>query len=85
MEKSVIHFTSEYGGNLKEMCANKLQVNIEKVSSFLVLLRVVAALVNWCAAQKDHLGSQTKDQDQKSLTGHKVPKDNTSQRDNQIK
>ena len=30
MEKSVIHFTSEYGGDLKEMCANKLQVNIEK-------------------------------------------------------
>ena len=30
MDKSVIHFTSEYGGDLKEMCANKLQVNIEK-------------------------------------------------------
>ena len=30
MEKSVIHFTSEYGGELKEMCDNKLEINIEK-------------------------------------------------------
>ena len=28
--KSVIHFTSEYGGDLKEMCANKLEFNIEQ-------------------------------------------------------
>ena len=58
---------------------------LKKVSSFLVLLRVVAVLVNWCVAQKDHLGSQTNDQDRKSLTGHQVPRDITSQRDNEIK
>ena len=26
----MIHFTSEYGGDLKEMCANKLEDNFEK-------------------------------------------------------
>ena len=30
MEKSVIHFSSEYGGDLKEMCDNKIEINIEK-------------------------------------------------------
>ena len=61
MEKNVMHFISEYGSEtadreLKEICANKLQINNEE-NVVISYNGGKTADMNWNLAQKDQLGA----------------------------